>query len=333
MQGDEGVNATRHFKVVVIGAGPAGIGAAIGLSKRGVSPIAVVERGDKVGGIPSLYKKTTGGVRTFIRWSRGGLPVFGEEYARWLGLQLSKTNVHLWLQSQVIEIEAEGKKTTVVNPAEGRFSMTADAVILACGSREETPAERGWLAGARPMRVFFTKHLLQLSDGESLLPMRHPVIIGSDVIAYAAAAKLKIAGAGDAIVVDNRRRPKCPYYERLYFRRWSRPGFRGVDVKSMEVVGSKTASGIRLPKENEVIPCDGILLCGELIPNSELALLGNLKVDLPSRRPVVAQDFHLSESGWFAAGNMLGGFHGAEWCYFNGLRVARAVMKYLSKSS
>ena len=327
------MNATRHFKVVIIGAGPAGIGAAIGLSKRGVGPIALVERSDKVGGIPSLYKKTTGGVRTFVRWSRGGMPVFGEEYAHWLGVQLSKTNVHLSLQSQVIEIEAEERKTTVVNPAEGQFSMTADAVIMACGSREETPAERGWLAGARPMRVFFTKHLLQLSDGDALLPMRHPVIIGSDVIAYAAAAKLKVAGAGDAIVVDNRRRPKCPYYERLYFRRWSRPSFQGVDVNSIEVVGSKTVSAIRLFEKNEVIPCDGVVVCGELIPNSELALLGNLKVDLPSRKPVVGQDLQLSESGWFAAGNMLGGFHGAEWCYFNGRRVARAVMKFLSQSS
>ena len=32
----------------------------------------------------------------------------------------------------------------------------------------------------------------------------------------------------------------------------------------------------------------------------------------------------------FAAGNILGGFHGAEWCYFNGQRAARSVVKYLA---
>ncbi len=322
-----------HFKVVIIGAGPAGIGAAIALSKRGIKSIALVERSDKIGGIPALYKVKKGGVRTFIRWSRGGIPVFGEEYARWLSLQLAKTEAQVWLQSQVIEIEAKEKKIILVNPDEGRMILTADAIIMACGAREETAAERGWLMGSRPMRVFFTKHLLQLIDGNGLLPMRNPVIIGSDLIAYAAAAKLKAAGSENAVMVDNRHSPQCSFFERIYFRRWSNPKFRGIAAKSVEVVGSGTASGIRLSKENEFVPCDGIVVCGELIPNSELALLGNLKVDLPTRKPIVAQGFQLSESGWFAAGNMLGGFHGAEWCYFNGQRVARAVNKFLSQSS
>ena len=98
----------------------------------------------------------------------------------------------------------------------------------------------------------------------------------------------------------------------------------------MEVVGSKTASGIRLSKDGNLIPCDGIVVCGELIPNSELALQGLLKVELPSRKPVVGRNYQLSKPGWFAAGNILGGYHGAEWCYFNGRRVARAVKNYFS---
>jgi len=327
------MSRTTHFKVVIIGAGPTGIGAAVALSKRGIKSIALLERSDKIGGIPALYKRKKGGVRTFVRWSRGGIPVFGEEYARWLGRQLATTDVQVWLQSQVIEIEAKEKKIILVNPKEGQTTLTADAIIMACGAREETVAERGWVTGARPMRVFFTKQLLQLIDDNGLLPMRNPVIIGSDVIAYAAAAKLKAAGSEDAVMVDNRHSPQCPIFERLYFRLWGSPKFRGMTTKSVEVVGSSTASGIRLSKDGEIVPCDGIVVCGELIPNSELALLGNLRVDLPSRKPVVAQGFQLSESGWFAAGNMLGGVRGAEWCYFNGRRVARAVNKFLSQPS
>ena len=210
------------------------------------------------------------------------------------------------------------------------MSLTADAVIMACGSREKTLSERGWLTGSRPIRVFFTKQLLQLIDGNDLLPMHNPVIIGSDLIAYAAAAKLKSAGSLEAIIVDNGRGPKCSYVERLYFRQWTQPSFRSSAFKSVEVVGSKTASGIRLSKDSNLIPCDGIGVCGELIPNSELALQGLLKVELPSRKPIVGRYYQLSKPGWFAAGNMLGGYHGAEWCYFNGRRVARAVKNYFS---
>ena len=324
------MNSTKHFRVVIIGAGPAGIGAAIALSSLGIKSIALVERSDKIGGIPSLYKKKTGGVRTFIRWSRGGIPVFGEEYANSLKRKLAKTDVKIWLQSQVLEIEANEKKIIFVNPVKGIMSLTADAVIMACGSREKTLSERGWLTGSRPMRVFFTKQLLQLIDGNDLLPMHNPVIIGSDLIAYAAAAKLKSAGSMEAIIVDNGRGPKCSYFERLYFRQWTQPSFRSSAFKSVEVVGSKTASGIRLSKDGNLIPCDGIVVCGELIPNSELALQGLLKVELPSRKPIVGRYYQLSKPGWFAAGNMLGGYHGAEWCYFNGWRVARAVKNYFS---
>jgi len=308
------MNSTKHFDVLIIGAGPAGIGTAIALSRRGIKSVAIIERSDKVGGIPSFYKKKKGGVRTFVRWSRGGIPVFGEDYAQWLEKQLIKSTVRIELQSQVLNIDAKKK-----------------AIVMACGSREETPAERGWLAGSRPVRVLFTKQLLRLLDGNHLLPMNNPLIIGSDVIGYAAAAKLKAAGASDAVIVDNCSRPKCGFFERLYFRIWSNPNYQGLSVKSIEVTGNKTASGVKLNGKN--ILCDGIVICGELIPNSELALNGNIQVELHSRKPVVAKDYQLSETGWFAAGNILGGFHGAEWCYFNGQRVARAVSKYISEST
>ncbi len=326
------MSSDTHFQVIVIGGGPAGVGAATKLSKRGINSVAVIERSDKIGGIPALYKTKKGGVRTFVRWSRGGMPVFGDAYARWLSAHLEKTDVRVWLNSQVTEIDAKDKKIVLVNPDEGRLTLTADAIIMACGAREETAAERGWVSGSRPIRVYFTKQLLQLIDGNGLSPMRNPVIIGSDLIAYAAAAKLKAAGSENAVIVDNRNRPRCSVFERLYFRLWSNPEFRGMETKSVEVVGTGVASGIKFSEGSDVIPCDGIVVCGELIPNSELALMGKLRVDLETRKPVVASGFRLSEPGWFIAGNMLGGFHGAEWCFFNGRRVARVVSDYLSST-
>ena len=130
------MNSTKHFRVVIIGAGPAGIGAAIALSRLGIKSIALVERSDKIGGIPSLYKKKTGGVRTFIRWSRGGIPVFGEEYANSLKRKLAKTDVKIWLQSQVLEIEANEKKIILVNPVKGSVASSTTFSLFQSYSRE-----------------------------------------------------------------------------------------------------------------------------------------------------------------------------------------------------
>ena len=324
------MNSAKHFNVIIIGAGPAGIGAALKLNKSGIKSIVVVERSEKIGGIPSFYKKKKGGVRTFVRWSRGGVPVFGQDYVGWLEKQILNTNIEIKLESQVIEIDAKEKSVTFVNPTEGKTKISADAVIMANGAREENQGERKWLAGARPVRVLFTKQLLNLTDRNDLLPIKKPLIIGSDVIAYAAAAKLKANGTENAIIIDNRKTPKCPIHERLYFRFWTNPSFHGFDVDTIEIKGKNSATGIHVNGEN--FDCDGIIISGELIPNSELALVGNLKVNIPSRIPIITNDNQLSESGWYAAGNILGGFHGAEWAYFNGKKVADSVLKYISKS-
>ena len=321
----------KHVKVAIVGGGPAGIGAALGLVRRGVKSIALIERDEKIGGIPALYKRKPGGVPTFIRWTRGGRIVFGEEYANGLRAKLSKTNVKVWLETHVHKIEPEKKSLTVVNPFLGKTIINADAIILACGSREKTIAERGWIMGTRSSRVFFTRQILHWIDRHGCLPLHHPVIIGSDLIAYAAAAKLRAAGSSEPVIIDNCRRPKSPFLARQYFRRWSCPSYRGIIQKPIEMVGNGEASAVKLPN-GDIIRCDGIVLSGELIANSELALEGGLEVETPSRKPVAKKDNQFSKPGWFVAGNILGGFHGAEWCYFNGLKVAKSVAKYLSQS-
>lgn len=323
------MNPAKHYKAVIIGAGPAGVGVAVALSKQGVNPIAIIERSDKIGGISSLYKKKKGGVRTFMRWSKGGIPVFGAEYAAFLERNLRKTAAQIKLQSQVISIDAEKKIVTYVNPYEGKVYVTADAVIMACGSREKTQAERGWLAGSRPAKVLFTKQLLNLLDGQGTLPFKNPVIIGSDLLAYAAAAKLRNAGTSNVVMIDRYNSPQCSFFERLYFRAWSNPKYQGGNLKTIEIVGKKVVSGVKF--NGKIVPCDGVVICGELIPNSELALQGKLKVDTLSRVPLTSDGYELSKPGWYVAGNILGGFHGAEWCYFNGSKVARHVVKYLKQ--
>ena len=74
----------RHVKVAIVGGGPAGIGAALGLVRRGVKSIVLIERDEKIGGIPALYKRKPGGVPTFIRWSADLHPVDkGRAYCLW----------------------------------------------------------------------------------------------------------------------------------------------------------------------------------------------------------------------------------------------------------
>ncbi|MBT3222036.1 MAG: FAD-dependent oxidoreductase, partial [Proteobacteria bacterium] len=251
----------EHFAAAIIGAGPAGIGAAIGLARRGIEPVLLVERRERIGGIPALYRSSS--VRTFVRWSRGRV-VSGQAFADLIAGRLATTNTRVWLESQVTDINPTERRLTIVGPRRGRVEVTANVVVIATGSREKTRAERGWLPGSRPAGVFFTKHLLDLAEAGVKQATTKPVIAGSDLVAYATAARMG-AHIAKVELVDNCHRPQCKPTMRLFFRRWCHT--RWHSASSANIGGHDSIE--TLDTNNEELDLDALVLCGDLVPNSE----------------------------------------------------------------
>ena len=169
--------------------------------------------------------------------------------------------------------------------------------------------------------------LLDFLDGDHCLPSATPAVIGSDLIAWSAAAKLKAAGADQVAMLDQCTRPKSPFLAQLYFKRWCRPTWRSV-TSGVSIEGNTFANGIDF-RNGTSLKCDGVVLSGMLVPNSELMVSAGLDVKRSDRTPLLTQNHSLSEAGWFAAGNVIGGFHDAQWCYRHGMKIARTVAEYL----
>jgi len=318
----------NKFKVVIVGAGPAGIGIAIGLAKGGIQPIALIDRADRIGGLPAKYVVKKKGIPTFMVWTRARV-LFGQQYVEFLQQELDRTDTRVHLNAQVISVNKASKEITLVSPDLGRQVWKADSIVFACGARERTITERGWISGKRPARVYHTMQLLDLLDGNACLPMKHPVILGSDLIAYSAAAKLRIAGAEDATMLDKAPSPKSNPAERLYFRWWCQPTWTS-NKQPVSIQGSDGTKTVET-KDGRALECDGVVVSGELLPNSELAAAAGLEVSMPNRLPILKGKSSFSEPGWFATGNVIGGFHGAQWCYFHGRKVAKSVVDYLTR--
>ena len=314
------------MQVAIIGGGPAGIGAAIGLARRGIGPVLLVDRAAKLGGVPAKDCVAPAGLPTFVDYGRARI-VFGSQFAERLCDTLALTTTRVCLGCQVLEVDMAAKALTMVDAEHGRFRVQAEAIVFATGAREQTIAERG-IAGTRPARVLNTMQVLDLLNANVQCLARRPVVVGSDLIAYSAAAKLRVAGAEEVLMVDTTKRPRCTPLARLYFRRRVRPRWLG-PAREIQIDGRAQVESVTLAPDTS-LECDAVVVSGLLVPNSELMVAASVETLPPGQLPVTGPGQSLSTPGWFVAGNALGGFHGAYWCCRNGRWVAEAVAKQVA---
>jgi NADPH-dependent 2,4-dienoyl-CoA reductase/sulfur reductase-like enzyme len=276
--------------------------------------------------VPVKYRSGSNALATFIDYTHARVRV-GQQFAENLLRRLAHTNVELRLESTVIALDVPHRRLTVVDPERGKHRISADAVVLATGAREENAAERGWIAGSRSGPVFFTMQILQLLHHRKQLGWKQTAVAGSDVIGYLAAAELKASGSHMVRMFDASDRPETPWPQRLYFRRWVRPAWE--HATAMVIASDDNGMQYLRLCDGRRVPCDALLLSGRLIPNVELLVDAGMNVETLTGVPQVDRGGNLASPGWFLTGNAIGGFHGGQWCYHHGLRMAENVVQYL----
>ena len=132
--------------LLVVGAGPAGLAAAIAARKAGVSSLGVLEREDEQGGILNQCSHNGFGLHRFRE------ELTGPEYAQRDIDEAQALELDIRTGTTVLDITPD-KLVTAVSRERGIQVFAAKAVILAMGCRERP---RGALAipGSRPAGVF-----------------------------------------------------------------------------------------------------------------------------------------------------------------------------------
>ena len=106
------------------------------------------------------------------------------------------------------------------------------------------------------------------------------------------------------------------------------------NTRITNIFGQKRVEGIELTSVNgqiNIVECDTLIFTGNWIPENEMARLGGLAIDPITRGPKIDAEFHSSIQGIFAAGNLLRGVETADHCAIEGIKVGRAIAKYLRK--
>ncbi|MCX5144485.1 NAD(P)/FAD-dependent oxidoreductase [Streptomyces sp. NBC_00338] len=308
----------RSVDVLVVGAGPAGLGAAAALAASGVRRVEVLEREQTAGGIPRhCHHKGFGSRRT-----SGGIS--GPEYAR--RSAAAATGAGAVLRTGITVTGWAGPRILDTTGPGGLERITARAVVLATGARER-PRSARLVPGTRPAGVYTTGELQQAVHLHHQHIGSRAVIVGDEPVADAAAGTLREAGVEVVARVTDRPPVRPAALEQLH----SAPLLTRTAVTAL--TGRTRLTGVSVRHEDgrtTTLPCDTVVFTGDWIPEHELARRAGLPLDPGTRGPAHDAAYRTGEPGVFAVGNVLHGVESAGTAAAEGRALAVPVLRHLA---
>jgi len=317
---------TDRADVAIVGAGPAGLAAAVELRRRGVGSVVVLDREESAGGIPRHACHSGFGLRDLRRV----LP--GPRYAAHRAELALAAGAELRLRTQVTGWNAQGA-LELTTPT-GRHELAADAVVLATGCRERPRAAR-LIAGTRPQGVMNTGMLQQLVYLAHERVGQRAVVVGAEHVSYSALLTLHHGGARAVAMTTELR-----HQQSLAAFRVGAAARFGTRLRTRTAVtairGDRRVQAVELTALDSgrvhEVECDVLVLTADWVPDHELAVLAGAELDPGTRGPAVDAMGRTSRPALFAAGNVLHGAEPADVAALNGRHVAGGVLDHLAGS-
>jgi NADPH-dependent 2,4-dienoyl-CoA reductase/sulfur reductase-like enzyme len=291
--------------VAVIGAGPAGLAAAIKAKENGAGKVTIIERDVRPGGLLHQCIHNGFGLTYFKE------DLTGPEYAYRFTEKARDLKIDIELESMVLDLTAA--KRIVVSNKKGLKTFCAKAVVLAMGCRERT-RQQILIPGTRPAGIFTAGTAQRYVNVEGYLPGKKVVILGSGDVGMIMARRLTLEGAKVEAVVEI-----LPYVGGLIrnevqcLHDFNIPLFLGHTITN--VIGLKRIEAVTIAKVDKnqepiartekTIECDTLLTSVGLIPENELSLKAGIELDPITGGPVVSDSMETSISGIFAGGNVV----------------------------
>lgn len=292
--------------ILIIGAGPAGLAAAIAAREAGIQSVLVLEREEWQGGILRQCIHNGFGLHRFQ------VELTGPEYAQRDIDMVKELALDIRTGVTVLEVSAD-KEVTAISREQGLQVFSAKAVILAMGCRERP---RGALAipGTRCAGIFSAGTAQRYVNLEGYMPGRRVVILGSGDIGLIMARRMTLQGAKVLACVElmpyssglNRNIVQClqDYDIPLYL------SHTVVDIIGRERLEAVTVAQVDAQRKpvagtEKRFECDTLLLSVGLIPENELSLGAGVALSPATNGAVVDNSLQTSVPGIFACGNVL----------------------------
>ena len=299
-------NRVEKVDVLIVGAGPAGMAAAIAAKEAGVDNLLVLEREANMGGILRQCIHNGFGLHRFKE------ELTGPEYAQRDIDKVKELGIEVRCSTTVLSID-ENRFVTAVSKEKGVQLFEAGALILAMGCRERP---RGALAtpGTRCAGIYSAGTAQKFVNLEGYMPGKRVVILGSGDIGLIMARRMTLQGAKVLACVElmpyssglNRNIVQCLHdYDIPLLLSHTVIDIQGKERLTGVTVAEVDAKRQPIPGTEQHFDCDTLLLSVGLLPENELTRQADVEMSNLTSGAVVDDTLQTSKEGIFACGNVL----------------------------
>ena len=317
----------KRYEVIIVGAGPAGLSAAIEAAKKGLK-VVVFDENDKPGG--QLFKQ----IHKFFGSKEHHAKIRGYKIGEELLKEAGELGVEVVLNATVVGLYPDKEVNVRINDEIHHFK--GDTVIIATGASENMVTFPGWtlpgVIGAGAAQTMMNIH--------GIRPGKKILMLGSGNVGLVVSFQLLQAGCEVVAIVDAA--PRIGGYG-VHASKVSRTGvpfYLSHTIK--QVHGEDCVTGVTItevddhcapiPDTEKFFEVDTVCMAVGLSPMSQLLkMAGCVMEDNPKRGgqvPIVDEYGETSVSGIFAAGDV-SGIEEASSAMIEGKMAGVCVAEYL----